>query len=93
MFEDFSKKAREIGEMIGDGAVNLGGAASSKAKLEMKKKELRDAYAELGRIYYNENKDNVPVECTDLFDKIEAALAACDELKSHIDENMSNLKK
>jgi hypothetical protein len=93
MFEDFSKKAREIGEMIGDGAVNLGGAASARAKLELKKKELRDTYAELGRLYFNEKKDDVPLECTDLFEKIAAAITECDELKKQIDTNMTTFKK
>ncbi|MGI6056019.1 MAG: hypothetical protein ACOYBD_03440 [Bilifractor sp.] len=91
-FGELKHSARELGSRIGKGAQDLGSAASTKAKLEMEKAKLKDVYAELGSLYYRENKDHPPFEYTDLFEKIEKGEKSAADYEKTLGENLKNLK-
>ncbi|MDY5113202.1 hypothetical protein [Bilifractor sp. HCP3S3_D3] len=92
-FGELKNSAKELGSRIGKGAQDLGSAASTKAKLEMEKAKLKDIYAELGSLYYRENKDTPPFEYSDLFERIEKGEQAVADYEEIIDKNLKNLKK
>ena len=91
-FDELKNSAKEFGSRIGKGAQDLGSAASSKAKLELEKAKLKDVYAELGSLYFRENRENPPFEYADLFEKIEKGEKSVAAYEKTIGENLKNLK-
>jgi len=90
---ELKDSAKELGTRIGKGAQDLGSAASTKARLEMEKAKLKDVYAELGSLYYRENRENPPFEYADLFEKIEQGEKNAADYEQKIEVSLQDLKK
>ncbi|MGN0363795.1 MAG: hypothetical protein ACI4ET_13275 [Bilifractor sp.] len=90
---ELKDSAKELGTRIGKGAQDLGSAASTKAKLELEKAKLKDVYAELGSLYFRENRENPPFEYADLFEKIEQSEKNIADYGQSIEESLQDLKK
>lgn len=80
---------------LGDTIVSATQGVSEKAKgmtdiaklqYEMKNKEdfINKKYQEIGKMFYQTNKESAPDEYTELFDEVEASLGRISELKDQI---------
>ncbi|MEE1114690.1 MAG: hypothetical protein UHN88_06395 [Eubacterium sp.] len=81
-----------VGGTLKGGVETVGGTATTKAKLELRKKELQDAFAELGAAYYSACGEEIPMEYTDLFERIGDAVRDINKYQQEIDRNIKNIK-
>jgi len=77
------KAADQAADMVGDAY----DAGKLKLKVETETKELKKAYAELGKLYYEKAKDTeLPDDVKDIVATVTDKLKVLDELKAQIEK-------
>ncbi len=71
---------------VSEKAKDLTGVAKLQYEMRTKEDFLDKKYLEIGKMFYDANKDVFPEEYTELFDEVEATKARIEQLKEEIAE-------
>ena len=72
MFEDIGKSIAGFGRKVQKGAQNFTETSSLNSKIESCRKEITNCFTQLGQIFYEKNRQNVPMEYRSIFEQVEA---------------------
>lgn len=89
----FNDLGKRLGEVAGETAVKAKDFADTtklKTEISSQQKRLQSAYAEIGKIYYEQERDVEGSAVADLCAKVEEAQAAIAELEIRIEEIKNN---
>ena len=83
-FDSVGEKITSFGNDALNKGRNLKEGLDLKSQLKGCEEELKNAYIEIGKQYYNNNKDNVPADMTALFARVDEANATIDTLSEKL---------
>ena len=100
-FEDFKKKAKDVIETVADVSVEAYKLAEEKTKILAKSAKLngdisrerthvRRLYVEIGRMYYEQNKDNPGETFKQNFEEVAVSFARIAEKQKELEELRKN---
>ena len=89
-FNDLGKKLGEVAGETADKAKELAETTKLRTEISSLQKKLQAAYAELGQVYYAQEKDNAGSQVAGLCAKVAETEAAITDLEVKIEEIKNN---